>query len=144
MRRQSFITILGAALFVVVAAAKIEAQAVGAEDLVTIAKRKFKELTNAEEKLLQSISSGDTADFSSGTEKENDPAKAEAWGKERVLKADRIAWLCTTPQASTLVTHRGIVIKGALIDKDLDLAFAKIPFPLVLEKCAILKKSTAK
>jgi hypothetical protein len=85
MRRLAFITILGAALFMGVAASRIEGQAVGSEDLVVMAKAKFKELTAAEAKVLKSITSGDPADFSSGTEAENDPAKARTWSKERVV-----------------------------------------------------------
>lgn len=105
-------------------------------NLLELATQKFGALTTAEEKLFRAAANGKLADYSADSEKVNDPATAENWGKERLLNANRIAWLCTDPQASVLVTHRGIWIKGARIDGELDLQFAKISFPLFFEKSA--------
>jgi len=81
--------------------------------LLELAKEKFGKLSKAEENLFKAVAKGETADYSAKAKKDNDPSKAEKWGKERVLKADRIAWLCIDPQASALVTYRGIFVRGA-------------------------------
>ena len=99
-----------------------------ASKLLELARGKFDTLAHAEEKLFRAAVDGKVADYSADSEEENDPAGAEKWGDERVHKADCIAWLCTDPQASALVSHRGIQVKGARIDGELDLRFAKIPF----------------
>ena len=107
-----------------------------ASKVVNLAREKFGTLSHAEEKLFEAAANGKVADYSADSKEDNDPAGAKKWGDERTLKADRIAWLCTDPQASALVSYRGIQVKGARIDGELDLLFAKIPFPLVFEKSA--------
>jgi hypothetical protein len=52
---------------------------------------------------------------------------------ERVLRADRIAWLAT--EGGKFVTHRGIGIKGAHIEGRLDLQATNIVFALYFENC---------
>ncbi|MFH1716155.1 MAG: hypothetical protein ABIF19_02290 [Planctomycetota bacterium] len=108
-----------------------------AAELLKLAEEKFGKLRKCEKELFQAVANGQTADYSSKDEKKNDPAKAAKWGPSRILNADRIAWLCTDKQASQLVTHRGIQIKGARIDDRLDLLFAKIPFPFTFQRCKL-------
>ena len=112
-----------------------------AQKLLELASQKFGTLTDREkgvsqahEKLFRAVAEGELADYSTGVEAENHPAGAENWGDERVLKADRIAWLCTDREASALVTRRGIRVKGARIDGTLDLEQARIPFALDFER----------
>ncbi len=114
-----------------------EAATDNASKLFRLAREKFGTLSQAEEKLFQATAKGKFADYRTDSEEDNDPAGAEKWGDERVLKADRIAWLCTDSQASGLVTCRGIVVKGARIDGELDLELAEIAFPLHFEKSAL-------
>ena len=102
-----------------------------AHGLLELAKAKFGELSQAEEKLLESAATGVVADYSADSEEENHPATADNWGRERVLRADRIAWLCTDLEASSLVSHQGIRARGVRIDGVLRLPFARIPFPLL-------------
>ena len=90
-------------------------------NLIDIAKKKFCTLSSQEETLFCKVTKSEIADYSAD--------------EECVLRADRIAWLCTDLQASKLVTHRGIWVKGAHIKGKLDLAFAKVSFPLRFEKC---------
>ena len=52
------------------------------------------------------------------------------WDAQRMLRADCIEWLCTDPQASAFITHRGIQIDGMRIDGDLNLENAQFPFTL--------------
>lgn len=106
-----------------------------ASKLLELAKKKFGTLTKADQKLFKGVANGEIANYSVKEEKDNDPAKAENWGSKRVLKADRLAWLCTDKQAEKLVTHRGIRIKGARIEEKLDLEYGESLFPLIFEKC---------
>jgi len=93
------------------------------------------EISDAEEKLFRYVANGEIADFSAKNEEDNDPNNADNWGPDRVLRASRIAWLCTDKRALQLVTHRGIQIKGARIDEQFDLMFTKVSFPLVFDQC---------
>lgn len=102
--------------------------------LLELAKQKFGTLTEAEKKLFESVAKDELANYSVKAEEDNDPAKAGDWGPERVLKADRLSWLCTDRKASELVTHRGIRLKGTLIEEKLDLEYGDILFPLIFEK----------
>jgi len=104
--------------------------------LLELATEMFRTLTEADKALFKAVATGALADYSDQDEKKNHPAVANNWGPDRIIKADRIAWLCMNPQASTMVTHRGILVKGALINGKLDLLFCRISFPLYFEKCA--------
>ncbi|TKJ33703.1 MAG: hypothetical protein CEE38_20185 [Planctomycetes bacterium B3_Pla] len=106
-----------------------------ASELLRLAEEKFGKLTEAEEKLLRAAANGEIADYSPRSKKPIDLANVAKWGPSRFLLADRIAWLCTDRQATQLVTHRGIVVKGARIDEEFNLLFAKVPFPLYFELC---------
>ena len=94
-----------------------------AEKLLELARGKFGALSGAEEKLFRAVANGEKADYSAGTDEDNDPAKAKDWGEERRLKADRIVWLCSDKQARKLVADKGIWAQGAFIEGKLDLMF---------------------
>lgn len=116
-------------------------------ELLKLAIQKFGTLTKADRELFERAATGEVADYRTQWDKENDPekekwseennpARAAKWGEERVLSADHVAWLCTDPQASKLVTHKGIWVRGARVEGQLDLAFARVPFPLQFENSA--------
>jgi len=115
----------------------MSAKLTNGQELLALAGRKFGELTLAERKLFAAAANGEIADYSAQAEEDNDPGKAAEWGQERVLKADRIAWVCADGEASALVTHAGIGINGARVDGVLELPFMDIPFPLYFGKCAL-------
>ncbi|MDY7002196.1 MAG: hypothetical protein SVS15_10505, partial [Thermodesulfobacteriota bacterium] len=98
--------------------------------LLKLAEKEFGTLSEAEKKFFLAAASGEIADYRAEKEEDNDPTKAKDWGPERVLNADRIAWLCTDSLASSLVTHKGVWVNGAGIEGHLDLKFAQISFPL--------------
>src|SRR5271166_2504661 len=77
----------------------------------------------AEEKLLEAAANGKDADCTSILE------------KDRIVRGDRLSWLCTNQDASAHVTYRGISIIGAQIEGELDLAWGKISFPLRTRQC---------
>ncbi len=108
-----------------------------ATTLLELAGERFGALTEAEEKLFRAVVNGELADCSDKLEENNEPNGAKQWDKKtRVIRADRVEWLCTDPEASALVTHKGIHVKGARIDGELDLSYASISFPLDFEKSA--------
>ncbi len=82
-------------------------------------KEKTKKLKPADEKLFRAVATGDLVDYGAP------PVQ---------VGADRIAWLCTDPEAKQKVTAAGIWIRGARIDEPLNLQRAKIPFPLYIER----------
>jgi hypothetical protein len=123
------------------------------EDLLTLARLKFTEFCSTDErsafeKFVQKTQAGEQADFTPELKTVTDPRHvqiltdpvyAELWAKDRVLRAEWLIWLCKDPKASALVTSRGIDIAGARVDGALDLAWAKIPFPLQTSGCAFTK-----
>ncbi len=127
---------LGLALLILLPIGRAEGASDNASKLLVLARKKFGTLSETEEKLFRAVTNGKIANYSDASEKNNDPNGAEKWGDERMLKADRIAWLCTDPEASAMVTHKGIRVKGARIDGELDLEFAIVSFPLSFEKSA--------
>ena len=101
--------------------------------LLELAKKRFADdWSEPDERLFKQTELGKVADYGEGN-----PGKADTWKKTRILKANRIVWLCTDPQAIKAVTHRGVWIKGARIDGVLDLSYAKIEFPLSIKHSAV-------
>ena len=107
-----------------------------ASKLIELARKKFGKLNKAEKKLFCHIADGEVADYSVKKGKDNNPSDSDKWGSERVLDADRIVWLCIDQQVSAIVTYKGISVKGARIDGELNLVYARISFPLYFEKSA--------
>jgi len=104
--------------------------------LIDLAKENFGDLSKAERELLEKVLEGEVAYCSASGEEDNDPANAADWPKDRIIRNECIEWLCTDSEASALVSHKGIQVKGARIDGEIDLMFAKILFPLCFDKCA--------
>ena len=86
-----------------------------------MAKEEFGSITNSEKKLFQAVAKGELADYSAKDPKDYNPENSKDWGKERVLKANIIIWLCNDPQASALITRFGIKVRGARIDGEFNL-----------------------
>jgi len=105
--------------------------------LIELAKKEFGNLAKPDLLLLHAVANGLFAIYSPKTEQNNDPVKFDQWSDSRVLKARLISWLCNNPEASDLVSKRGIKIIGARIDGNLDLQHTTILFPLHFEKSAI-------
>ena len=60
--------------------------------------------------------------------------------EDRIIRGDRLAWLCKDPDASAQVTYVGISIIGAEIDGEVNLESAKISFPLLTGQCVFADK----
>jgi hypothetical protein len=128
---------VGISWLVLAAFGAAEATSQEASKLLEIAWQELGPLTKAEEKLFPAVEKGELVDYSAPSEAENDPGQGSKWGEERLLRADCIAWLCTDSEASGLVTRQGIMVKGARINGTLRLEFARVPFPVLLQKSAV-------
>jgi hypothetical protein len=107
------------------------AEAPAETQLLKAAKVYFSDdITPAEEKLFQQAVNGLPADFTTGQTGDDSPDNAAAWKDDRVIRANRLAWLLVNPQASSQVTPLGVFIDGARIDGELDLAATKVSFPI--------------
>jgi hypothetical protein len=95
------------------------------------------DLSLAERKLLQCLPLGEIADFRAGEEAEDNPEQWSSWGPERIIRADLLAYLCSSQQVHAWVHPKGLQVKGARIQGMLDLEGATIPFGLSLQHGAI-------
>ncbi|UCG49297.1 MAG: hypothetical protein JSU94_05835 [Phycisphaerales bacterium] len=111
-----------------------------ANRLIACAERKFNILDHGDREFFRAVAEGRPAELGAKAQEDKDPGDDHSWGSERVLKADRIAWLCTNPETMAIVPRQGIEIRGARIEGDLDLRFATVPFPLVFSKCTFIGK----
>ena len=106
-----------------------------ADALLELARSRFdNKLTAAEQEMLRAAVKGEFANCTFG-DQDTDPANAANWDDKRVIRADRLVWLCTDAQAASRVTHRGIHVEGARVESEVDLDFAQIPFRLCFHAC---------
>ena len=99
----------------------------------------FKDLrpTVAEYKLIEATAHGDIADFRTGDEEEDDPAKADNWGDERTIRAEVIFALLVEGRPDWPVHPQGVWVFGAEIMGHLDLSDAELAAPLYLIGCRL-------
>jgi len=109
-------------------------------DLVTLARTRFPDLSQAELKLLRAAPKGEVA-WCGPSDKDddplNDPARADEWDHEREIRADLIRWLCVDRDAASAVDPMGIQVHAARITGGLDLSFVPVPFRLLLVRCRL-------
>ncbi|MCX6828495.1 MAG: hypothetical protein NT002_04360 [candidate division Zixibacteria bacterium] len=104
------------------------------DELLKLAKEKFSDFSPADETFFTAVANGEPADYSSEKEEDNDPAGGDKWGEERVLKADRINWLCADRKAKEMVSHKGIRVNGARIEGEVDLEESRVDFSFLFWK----------
>jgi hypothetical protein len=149
--RGNFRCFIGIVASAVLLAGKVTmAQTAAADDLVTLAHKKFGNFRSEEERkafetFFEKTQDGEKADLTPDLKPVTDPRDlkiltdpvyAGLWGEDRVIKAEWLKWLCIDPRASTKVTSSGIEIAGARIQGKVDLSWANIQFPLRTFKCA--------
>jgi hypothetical protein len=105
-----------------------------AEKLVELAKKRFEDFGKADEILFAAVADGTVADYTEGGDKDK-IENADGWGKERIINASRIKWLCHGRSAKKFVTDQGIQVTGAKIEGAVDLSAAEILFPLDFSGC---------
>src|SRR5260370_13371645 len=91
--------------------------------LQLVASRFDQDIRPAEQRLFEAAASGKDADCTDLEE------------RDRIIRADRLSWLCTNREACSQVTHRGLSIIGVQIDGKVDLEWATISFPITASKC---------
>jgi len=108
------------------------------DKLLELAQKQFPNgISASETNLLLGVASGEGFEYYRTRSKiEDEPTNSEAWPENRVIRADRLAWLCKDPDASKFVTSRGIEIEGIRIIGRLELGDADIVFPLSMDRCA--------
>jgi sRNA-binding regulator protein Hfq len=109
------------------------------DNLLNLARQKFGQLSDADEKLFRAVAQHEKANFKPDTEELNQPKNWEQWEPQRILKADRLVWLLTAPEVATFLSFRGLRITGAKIEGILNLEFATISIPLIIEACVFIE-----
>jgi hypothetical protein len=118
---RNFVPIL-AALVTLIAGTTI-AETVAKMPLPQLASMRFGHLSAAEEELFEAAVNGEDADC------------PDLSGEDRVIRGDLLSWLCTNQVASSYVTSAGLSIFGAEIGGEVDMKFAKVPFPILATEC---------
>jgi hypothetical protein len=138
-----YFALLIAAWWLVVAPTKVSADTAqtdlsAADKLLRLAQKQFtNDIAPSEEKLFRAAAKGEVADYQNRNKTvDNDPTNAVAWSTNRRIRADRLVWLCTDPDASELVSFRGIQITGARIDGTVDLGASNLSFPIKVTQSA--------
>jgi hypothetical protein len=93
--------------------------------LLKLARKQFtgQRILRAECELFAAVAEGRDADC------------ANFAANEKIIRADRLSWLCTDTSAAKCISVKGISIIGAVIRGKLDLETAKIPFPFKARTC---------
>ena len=91
--------------------------------------------TVAERRLIDAVAAGVVADFTIGDPSGDDPARDESWGDDRTISAAVARALATESNPAWPVTANGCRIAGARIAGVLDLAGARVRFPLAFIGC---------
>jgi sRNA-binding regulator protein Hfq len=103
-----------------------------------LAEKRFGKLNEADKHLFVAVAAGIRADYTEG--EDNDKIEdANNWEERRIIKADRIEWLCRDKQAKELVTNSGIQVTGAKIEGIVNISFTEIPFSLRFSRCVFNK-----
>ena len=111
------------------------------DDLESLARVRFGEVSEAERRLLRAATKGETACSGpnlDSSDQGNDPANAGSWGSERQIRAELIQWLCVEPEAAQRVDPRGVHVWAATVTGKLDLSFRNMGFPLSLCHCYLV------
>ncbi len=94
-------------------------------------------LTETDAKFFASVAGNDWADFRESNDAVYDAESPSSWDKSPVLKADRISWLCSDPQAAKMIPHRGIWLRGVRLEGNLDLYRIDAPISFTFYDCLI-------
>ena len=111
-----------------------------APDLEALARSRFGELSEAEQRLLRAAPMGEIAycgPTEDNSDPANDPANADGWGGEREIRAELIRWLCVDPEAAQKIDPRGLHAYAGKIIGKLNISYATVAFPLRFERCCL-------
>ena len=106
-----------------------------AQDLISLARSRFQNLTGAETLAIRAAAVGEVAACGPISEYADslDPFKLNTDWSKRVIRADIVRWLCLEGGTTELVPRSGIQIFAAMIVGELDMQYSLTPFPLTLQ-----------
>ncbi|MBD1843532.1 hypothetical protein H6F89_09005 [Cyanobacteria bacterium FACHB-63] len=105
------------------------------EHLLKFAYEEFGQLNPIEEKLFSAVASGQIADYRVETAEPSDSPDRQEEFEKPILQADRIVWLCTEKEVSSLIVPQGLHVRGARIEGTLNFEFGSIEIPLFFSQC---------
>lgn len=110
-----------------------------AQDLISLARSRFQNLTSAETLAIRAAAVGEVAACGPISEYTDsvDPFKLNTDWSKRVIRADIVRWLCLEGGTTELVPRSGIQIFAAMIVGELDMQYSLTPIPLTLQSCFI-------
>jgi hypothetical protein len=104
--------------------------------LVRLARDKFgADLTETDAKFFTAVAENNWTDLRPSADAAYKSSEPGSWDKSPKLKSDRLIWLCTDPAAVKLVPSRGVWLRGAYIQGQLDLYRCDVPFSLTFYDC---------
>jgi hypothetical protein len=117
-------------------AGQIFQELTSAEDkLFKLAQEKFHELSDSEYKLFRGVANGKPIDYQTKNDFDDNPENANNWGENRIIRGDRLRWLCLEPEIWQFCLPQGIDISGAKIEGALSLNFGTVEIPLRFFQC---------
>lgn len=93
------------------------------------------DLSKAELEVVEAAGLGTEVDLQAGDWDIDDPVMADAWGEERVVRAEILAELLMGRREPDSGPLRAVKLRGARIDGALDLEAATLSCPLELREC---------
>ncbi|WP_030175534.1 hypothetical protein [Spirillospora albida] len=93
------------------------------------------DLTPAERRLWTAFPSGESVDLSSGDAALDDPAYADRWGRERVIRAEVLVALLVGAVERVPGQVAAVRLTGARVTGSLNLGHAEVTVPLALTGC---------
>ena len=114
-----------------------------ANELESLARVCFADLTPSEVKLIRTAPLGKMTDCAAGgvlPAPSPLASETEEWGPDRQVRAELIRWLCVDARAKTLVDPVGINLWNAMVPDSLDLSFVKVAFPLTMVNCRLMRR----
>jgi len=109
-------------------------------DLLKSAEEKFAPLSEAERRILTAIDGKCAVCRNNDNDSDpiNDPRNGAKWDSSRTIRSDVLEWLCKQGGSFGKSSSSGVWVYGAKIAGVLNLSYAVIPYPLILERCAFM------
>jgi hypothetical protein len=113
---------------------------------VRLAEKRFDVLSECETTLLSAIMRGETGDCAGAGHESDWKQPGRSWEKERLVRGELFAWLCSDVEAQQYFSRRGVSLAGAKVVGAIDLTFERCGFPIrifnsVLTDAMILRQA---
>jgi hypothetical protein len=98
------------------------------------------ELTAAEQRVWEAFGTGTEVDFTVGDAEADDPARADDWGPERVVRAQTIVTLLLGAREAEPGRIAAVRLVGARVEGVFDVDYAELHHHLRLKSCCIVER----